>query len=99
MFFSYLSSDNSRMAIGYGKQETLLSWWPLPHTWYHRTNGHYWGHWTEIDEQWFQKRQDRILKGLEQPMQPNAWKSALRGAKSWRSTVAMVEQEATVFYA
>lgn len=48
-----LSSDHLNASIGNGSQEALLSWWPLPHVWYNRTNGYYWGHWTEIDEQWF----------------------------------------------
>ena len=89
--FSFsLSTDNGQLA--------LLSWWPLPHVWNNESNGHYWGHWTEIDEQWFQKRQNRILQGLEQPRQPNSWRSALRGTTSWRVTTRRLREEAAALY-
>ncbi len=87
VLFSFILSHLMKN-LGQGKQEALLSWWPLPNKWFnHVSNGFYWGHWTELDEEWFQIRSSKISQGREQPKRPNKWRNVLKGGKSWRSTV------------
>jgi len=74
--------------LGQGNQQALCSWWPLPNKWFnHTSNGFYWGHWTELDEEWFQNHSRKISKGLAQPKKLNEWQDILKGGTAWRTTV------------
>jgi len=85
--------------LGYGEQVTLCSWWPLSNKWYnHVSNGFHWGHWTELDEEWFQKHSKKISQGLEQPKIPSEWRDILKGGTAWRTTVDSHQKAAESLY-
>ncbi|KAI0337193.1 hypothetical protein BDW22DRAFT_1303692, partial [Trametopsis cervina] len=56
-----------------------VSWWPKENTW--QESGMYVGYWTDVAEQWFQKRRSLIKEGGAQPLPASKWKTALSNKK------------------
>ncbi|KDR65530.1 hypothetical protein GALMADRAFT_23072, partial [Galerina marginata CBS 339.88] len=66
---------------GNGDQIAMLSWWPLPAHWNNKNNSYNWGHWTEMDETWYQDRLKYIQDGDKKygvPLNPTEWRSKLK---------------------
>ncbi|KAH6907590.1 hypothetical protein BKA70DRAFT_1427965 [Coprinopsis sp. MPI-PUGE-AT-0042] len=54
---------------GHGKQVAEASWWPPS---YHFEQGDDYGHWTALNEEWFQKRLQWIREGTATPIVRNS---------------------------
>ena len=65
--------------LGTKNQDTLLSWWPLPHTWH--GSGFNIGYWTEECETWFRKRLTDIEQGTAKPLSSKKWKKDLKRSR------------------
>ncbi|PPR05001.1 hypothetical protein CVT24_010227 [Panaeolus cyanescens] len=88
---------------GQGDQQTMLSWWPLSHTWQNRNaNGFNIGYWSQRNEEWYLKRLEDIecqhpKRGV--PMNTTEWRSYLKGTKASRTARNAVDKMSTRFLA
>ena len=57
-------------------QTALKSWWPLQSVW--MDSDHNYGHWTESNEHWYQKRLQQIQVGSAEPIPASKWRDQLR---------------------
>ena len=65
---------------GKGDQKALKSWWPLQTTWEKETTLANYGHWTDYNEIWYQRRLRELREGSNvQPLAESEWRSRLRG--------------------
>ena len=65
--------------IGYGVQEAVWSWFPLPSAWNSDRVGLRSIEWTERCETWFVKHLAKIRAGEVKPKSHTEWTSSLRG--------------------
>jgi hypothetical protein len=71
-----LISGVYKVYTGNGQQTSDSSWWPKQSTWMKST---LWpGYWTQICENWYQRRLDAILTCGATPLTASKWASALR---------------------
>ena len=77
---------------GYGTQMAVKSWWPLPTTWREGDCGVNLGYWTELNEEWYQRRLKDIQDGKAEPLPANKWRDRLRGLKESRTLKASIEK-------
>ena len=87
-FITNLHLNIDIYSVGYGEQQALVSWWPLPIQW-NNLNGHNWGYWTEWDELWYSQRLSQIRCGnnLGVPFTASEWRGKLRGASVARAVI------------
>ncbi|KAH6910964.1 hypothetical protein BKA70DRAFT_1099653 [Coprinopsis sp. MPI-PUGE-AT-0042] len=79
---------------GHGKQVAEASWWPPS---YHFEQGDDYGHWTALNEEWFQKRLQWIREGTATPIVRNKWREVLRGRPVSRQLKKEVEKRSRKF--
>ena len=96
-FSSWNTSTN--FFEGKGDQKALKSWWPLQSTWEKETALVNYGHWTDYNETWYQRRLRELREGRNvQPLAESEWRSRLRGnlkkAKSIRDNNLKFASEA-----
>jgi hypothetical protein len=72
------------------------SWWPKQSTWI--KSGFYVGYWTAQCEEWFQRRLNRILEGLEKPIPATKWTMFLRMDHDTPRLVAVNRTAAANFF-
>src|SRR5271155_6200126 len=85
-----------KLIQGSGSQMADVSWWPLPLHWNNLDyNGFNWGHWTEWDELWYQRRVEDILSSHKfgVPLGQTKWKSRLKGSSAWRQVTRYADVE------
>ena len=91
MFCYVCLKGRTSCIAGQGTQIACKSWWPLQSTWNDVSSGSNWGRWTELNKDWYQKRQAAIRAGTAQPHAASKWRSLCKGIRDARSIKNHVE--------